>query len=401
MAENNEITEIGNEENIDKENKGDSPRKNEEMVQPISEAIALSMQKFGEKLTDSLTQSLGYEDYEEYYEEDPLEESEETSPPPAKKHKGAFDVLNSILNTAAPTKAVENDNASGPWPAKPGEKIQGALVQGPPADPKIHGDQEYRIPIVDKQSNVRGEAVLHAIRQELDTEGTGQNVDTDLAELLESLFTTGVSEEKLREKMNLYIRPGNVGKLVPVKVNPVIWDGLGPHNRSQDLKMQKALTPLTKAMIAATEAAGVIRKHIAGNEELGEGLKKVLDSIVLMVSASKELNMRRRELIKPALNNEYAHLCTSNVPITEELFGADLSQQVKDITELNRVSQQLRGGRGRAAGGYRSRGRWPRRGSFLGRGASGSGSGRGRGGYRGRGGFRGRGRGGPNRGKSN
>ena len=375
------------------ENRGESTethteKSSEDMVSSITQAIAASMEKFGAKLTDSLSQSLGYEeyDYEEYDDESQveIEEVSESPEPPAKKHKGAFEALESILAQCPSTK----DDS--PNPGAPGQVLNGIMAQGPPNDPAKTGDPECRVKIVDNDNKVRGEAIIHALQQELVEEGMGARVDEDIAELLGSLFRTGFPEEKLKDKMNSYLRPENVDRLVPVKVNPVIWDGLGAQNRSQDLKMQKVHSPLIKALIAATEAAGGLKKQVQSLPELDVILKKLFDSIIFMVAASKELNLRRRELLKPAINKEYGHLCSSNVPITDELFGADLSQQVKDIAELNKVSQQLRVNRGRGAGNFRGRGRFPRRGSFLGQGASGSG--RGRGGFRGRG-YQRRGRG--------
>ena len=51
--------------------------------------------------------------------------------------------------------------------------------------------------------------------------------------------------------------------------------------------------------------------------------------------------MRRTEAIKPDLNQEYKHLCSSTVPVTEFLFGCDLSQQLKDMAQANRVASKL------------------------------------------------------------
>ncbi|XP_068674606.1 uncharacterized protein [Montipora foliosa] len=53
--------------------------------------------------------------------------------------------------------------------------------------------------------------------------------------------------------------------------------------------------------------------------------------------------MRRRDNIKPELNEDYKHLCSSSVPFTEFLFGndADLSKQLKDLAEATKVSKKL------------------------------------------------------------
>ena len=43
----------------------------------------------------------------------------------------------------------------------------------------------------------------------------------------------------------------------------------------------------------------------------------------------------------PDLNEEYKRIATSGNPITDELFGDDLGQQVKDITETNKLKSKL------------------------------------------------------------
>ena len=72
--------------------------------------------------------------------------------------------------------------------------------------------------------------------------------------------------------------------------------------------------------------------------------------------------MRRRDLIKPELNQGFKQLCSTNVPVTEELFGDDLHKQVKDISESHRVVGKIHRGRGyqsygRSYRGYTGRGR--------------------------------------------
>jgi len=53
--------------------------------------------------------------------------------------------------------------------------------------------------------------------------------------------------------------------------------------------------------------------------------------------------MRRSDNIKPELNEDYKHLCYSSVLFTEFLLSddADLSKQLKDLTEATKVSKKL------------------------------------------------------------
>ena len=70
-------------------------------------------------------------------------------------------------------------------------------------------------------------------------------------------------------------------------------------------------------------------------------LKNILDSIVFNCQAIRELNQRRKELLKPSINKNFAHLCSATIPVTDELFGSDLSKQIKDLSETNKISNQI------------------------------------------------------------
>ena len=112
-------------------------------------------------------------------------------------------------------------------------------------------------------------------------------------------------------------------------------------------------------------------------------------AVVLSLSANRQLNLSRRELLRPHLNKNYQALCNPAVPITTNLFGDDLNKQVDDLTKANKIDLKVQGsskqrfhpyGRGsRACGRYRQnygeRGRSSTategRGSFLGSGRGG------------------------------
>ena len=52
-------------------------------------------------------------------------------------------------------------------------------------------------------------------------------------------------------------------------------------------------------------------------------VKMTTDAIALIGAANFELNMRRREQIKPELNEDHKNLCSSSVPFNDSLFGND------------------------------------------------------------------------------
>ncbi|KAH3694897.1 hypothetical protein DPMN_082339 [Dreissena polymorpha] len=66
-----------------------------------------------------------------------------------------------------------------------------------------------------------------------------------------------------------------------------------------------------------------------------------------------ELNLLRRDLLKPEMRNEYAHVCTHSLPYTSQLFGDDVFKAAKEIKECSRLGFKLHYGTGR--GSFRGR----------------------------------------------
>jgi len=72
-----------------------------------------------------------------------------------------------------------------------------------------------------------------------------------------------------------------------------------------------------------------------------KGGKVLAQEAIDNISLFGTCNNRRKELIKPDLHTDYKHLCSTSTTVTAELFGDDLSKQVKDISEVNPVGRKL------------------------------------------------------------
>ena len=126
-----------------------------------------------------------------------------------------------------------------------------------------------------------------------------------------------------------------------VKVNYFVWDNLSSNVRSMDIRMQKVQTSLVKGL---TGVVRVTDKILTGLKDIPNGkdlIQLLSDSIVLLADANNELNLRRKELIKPDLNNDYKRLSSETIRSTSWLFGDELPKHVKDLTEVNRVGRSV------------------------------------------------------------
>ena len=194
-------------------------------------------------------------------------------------------------------------------------------------------------------TNSSQSTVLAMVADELNEEKCGPGVAENLAKVVDKLLRTRLAEEKLKEKQNLYSRPKNCEAMVPTRVNSEIWQQLQPHTRSQDIRMQKVQNCLLKGLMPLTQLTNTLLQ-LPGSvptESRESIVKQALDSLTLIAQANAELNQRRREMIKPDLNQQFQQLCNDQVPITSWLFGDELAKTCQDITNTNRVSQKVSG----------------------------------------------------------
>ena len=173
------------------------------------------------------------------------------------------------------------------------------------------------------------------------------DVNEEIAKIVHGLMREKLADEVLTETQNRNNRPENCDCLTTTKVNHLIWDKLKPDTRSNDIKLQRVQTNLVKGVIPIVSIIGRLvearYKIRADTLDVPGSIRAAIDAIALIGAANFELNMRRRDNIKPELNENYKHLCSNTVPFTESLFGNDydLSKQLKDLAEATKVSKKL------------------------------------------------------------
>ena len=165
------------------------------------------------------------------------------------------------------------------------------------------------------------------------TESSGPELDSFVSDSLKYLMNNQLLEKNLNDMMDKYNTPSNCSFLRVPKVNSPIWDSIQSRTRSLDLKMQR----VQKCLVKGTTAIA---------QDMVEPSNSQQDALTCFASANFELNMLRRELIKPDLNPKFAPLCKPSVPVTENLFGNDLSKNIKDLSEVQRATGRMTRGRG-------------------------------------------------------
>ena len=204
-------------------------------------------------------------------------------------------------------------------------------------------------------------------------EKTAPAIDSNLAEIVKSLLLEKLPKDKLEEVQSKYLRPENCTNLVAPKINKQIWQQLRQETRNNDSAFQKAQSLLLSGLYAVLQTC---------NGSSGEQKNVLTHAAVLLLSSNRELVLKRRDLIRPDLNKQYASLCNPSTPVSSFLFGDELNKEVEELTKSHKLSNKVtpkkrmepykvpsgRGARGRGrfsqSGG---RGKTPAS-SFLGRG---------------------------------
>lgn len=188
-------------------------------------------------------------------------------------------------------------------------------------------------------------------------EKTDASVDSVFADTIQNLFTKGLSDEEQKDLCKKFNRPENCPALVAPRVNQPVWTILRTETKSLDSRFQHLQECLIKASCCLTNHANTMA-------QTEQDTSNIEDALALLGHTNREINLRRRECIKPDLSQDFLHLCSPSVPFTNYLFGDNVTQTVNDIQSINKVSNRV-GGRGR---GFRGRTRHQSRNTGRGRG---------------------------------
>ena len=114
---------------------------------------------------------------------------------------------------------------------------------------------------------------------------------------------------------------------------------------SHDIRMRKVQNSFLKGLMPLIQLTNTFLQlpDSVSRESRESIVKQGLDGVILIAQANGELNQRRREMIKPDLNQHHQQLCNCQMPITSWLFGYELAKTCQDITNTNRGSQKYLG----------------------------------------------------------
>ena len=187
---------------------------------------------------------------------------------------------------------------------------------------------------------------LHSLKQFFESEEKcGGTIHDDLAQILNDGLVAKLSETKINEVGNKYLRPQNCNNFVVPKVNEEIWDKLSRATMQKDVSMQKIQGFLMKGIISLTSLLDKVMATLNTDIPLdpAEVWTMATDTFQMLAFTSAALSQKRKELIKPDLDKSYKRLCGGKRPVSTWLFGDELTKQIKDINESQKVGRKVTG----------------------------------------------------------
>ncbi|WAR16270.1 hypothetical protein MAR_030864, partial [Mya arenaria] len=166
------------------------------------------------------------------------------------------------------------------------------------------------------------------------SEAKGSPVSGPLASLTDKII-----DKTMEDKKNGMIWQISTPCQKTSRINPEIWRIIEAKTRSKDVKLQKIQQFTLRAMVPIMQ---VIDSLVAGRDckeslNFDELVTKLVDAVALTAVGNADANACRRESIKRDLNEEYQAICSNTNPVTQMLFGDNITDQLKSITESNKI----------------------------------------------------------------
>ncbi|XP_074629361.1 uncharacterized protein LOC141886973 [Acropora palmata] len=163
-------------------------------------------------------------------------------------------------------------------------------------------------------------------------ERTSSSIDDDLLKIIEGLINNKLPKERIDGSTEKYPRPENCKLLVVPKTNRAVWNQLKDGTKNAGMGMQKCQKLFMAAMHAILEASRGACGTIKAN---------FVHALVLILPGNRELNLKRRELLRPDLNARFSALCNASTPISTEVFGDVVGKEIDEVAKAKKLGEKL------------------------------------------------------------
>jgi len=174
-------------------------------------------------------------------------------------------------------------------------------------------------------------------------ESKGPEILDIIAQRVNEAFTNKPLEDKMKPLQERYRSPANCQMMCVPRVNTPFWNELAASSTCSDLGMQEIQKMIVKTGQVLTTITDKVLLAKKQKEDIKpqELITPLSDALSFAGHARFLTSLKRRVLLKTQLSKKFQSLCSSSTPVTDWLFGDDLSKNVDDITKANKVATKI------------------------------------------------------------
>lgn len=188
----------------------------------------------------------------------------------------------------------------------------------------------------------------------------GDNLDVHLAELVNHVFEHPLPVEEFIRQKEGTLRPGNCTQLQVPPVPEAIWIKVSGELKGRDKAAQKLHGDFLCFVFRVLKCLNKFHSLVDSCPELQTPVEEMTDALRLAGYIHRiGFIEARREALKPDLPGEFKRLAGTNFPpCPSSLFGENLVENVKSISEVARLSDKMAAAGKTKTGPQQQRGRY-------------------------------------------
>ena len=195
-----------------------------------------------------------------------------------------------------------------------------------------------------------GDELLGKLEKDFsDVTEVGKDVPPSIASLVNMMLSKRGNPEAIEERGKKYLRPKNVAFASAPKINKQVWLSMSASKKMLDKKLQDVQRQFLLSTVPIMNVIKDITQAKSEGTELDLGgiIHTLSDAVAFVGSSNLNMVQTRKENIKEEIPQNLKSLCSMEIPFTGEfLFGDNLSQNMKDITETKKLSDEFQNIRG-------------------------------------------------------
>ena len=164
-----------------------------------------------------------------------------------------------------------------------------------------------------------------------------------LSKLVKDKFQTEYTVEQRKEILQKYKVPSNCNELFVPKVNSEIWTKLNANSKRSDIRTSVLQNTLVKVLSAIIVTVNDLLSHREKktSPDYKTLIPKLTDSVTFIGHVHKELSFKRRDAIRPFLNQELKQAYSRTLKPGKFLFGEDFPKALQELKTTNKLMTSI------------------------------------------------------------